>query len=113
MWTICRLLICPVRHVSLIRIFSYSARLGVIQSVREGGREADIQEVKNLVSAFIKKPSCLILLVVSCESWFSSFLHSCRFIDLQPADIENQGARQLAKQVDPSGERTIRTTFII
>ncbi|KAG8786770.1 hypothetical protein FRC16_001642, partial [Serendipita sp. 398] len=63
---------------------------GIIASVRQGGREADIREVKDLVMSFITKPSCLILLVVSCET-----------------DIENQGARQLAKQVDPNGERTI------
>ncbi|KIM19796.1 hypothetical protein M408DRAFT_334259 [Serendipita vermifera MAFF 305830] len=63
---------------------------GIIASVRDGGKEADIEQVRNLVTEFIKKPSCLILLVVSCET-----------------DIENQGARRLAKQVDPSGKRTI------
>ncbi|KAG8813760.1 hypothetical protein FRC17_001438, partial [Serendipita sp. 399] len=63
---------------------------GVIASVGPGGRESDIEEVKNLVMSFITKKNCLILLVVSCET-----------------DIENQGARQLAKKVDPSGDRTI------
>ncbi|KIM31731.1 hypothetical protein M408DRAFT_20955 [Serendipita vermifera MAFF 305830] len=63
---------------------------GIIASVRDGGKEADIEQVRNLVMNFIKKPSCLILLVVSCET-----------------DIENQGARRLAKQVDRSGKRTI------
>ncbi|KAG8813825.1 hypothetical protein FRC17_001407, partial [Serendipita sp. 399] len=63
---------------------------GVIASVGPGGRESDIEEVRNLVMSFITKKSCLILLVVSCET-----------------DIENQGARQLAKKVDPSGDRTI------
>ncbi|KIM31729.1 hypothetical protein M408DRAFT_327180 [Serendipita vermifera MAFF 305830] len=63
---------------------------GIIASVREGSNEGDIEEVKNLVMDFIKRPSCLILLVVSCET-----------------DLENQGARRLAKQVDPSGKRTI------
>ncbi|KIM31730.1 hypothetical protein M408DRAFT_237585 [Serendipita vermifera MAFF 305830] len=71
---------------------------GIIASVREGGKEADIEQVKALVMNFIKKPSCLILLVVSCET-----------------DIENQGARRLAKQVDHSGKRTIRkpSSFIL
>ncbi|CAG8689489.1 6009_t:CDS:2, partial [Acaulospora colombiana] len=41
---------------------------GIIASVRSGGRNEDIAEVKELVLDFIKKPSCLILLVVSCES---------------------------------------------
>jgi hypothetical protein len=47
----------------LIRI-----QIGIIQSVRDTGRESDIEEVKSLVETFIKRPSCLILLVVSCES---------------------------------------------
>ncbi|CCA70427.1 hypothetical protein PIIN_04366 [Serendipita indica DSM 11827] len=63
---------------------------GVIASVREGGREADIQEVRDLVTSFIKRPSCLILLVISCET-----------------DLENQGARSLAKKLDANGRRTI------
>lgn len=63
---------------------------GIIASVRSGGREADIAEVKELVQDFVKKPSCLILLVVSCDT-----------------DLENQGAHQLARQVDPHGDRTI------
>ncbi|KAG8807393.1 hypothetical protein FRC17_004483, partial [Serendipita sp. 399] len=63
---------------------------GIIASVRHGGREADIQDIRDLVLSFINKQNCLILLVVSCET-----------------DIENQGARELAKQVDPNGDRTI------
>ncbi|PVF98611.1 hypothetical protein CPB86DRAFT_784651 [Serendipita vermifera] len=63
---------------------------GIIAAVRSGGRDADIAEVKELVLDFIKKPSCLILLVVSCEM-----------------DLENQGAHQLARRVDPQGLRTI------
>ena len=80
--------------------------------MRDGGREADIEEVKSLVLNIIKRPSCLILLVVSCESTFRHFIFtiypsvSDRY---RAADIENQGARRLAKQVDRSGKRTIRT----
>ena len=29
-----------------------------------------------------------------------------------PADLENQGARQLARKIDPSGDRVIRTFLI-
>jgi len=36
--------------------------------VRDGGKEADIKAVRNLVLDVIRKPSCIILLVVSCES---------------------------------------------
>ncbi|KAG8755211.1 hypothetical protein FRC14_004253 [Serendipita sp. 396] len=63
---------------------------GIIVSVRDGNKDSDIDDVRNLVTGVIKKPSCLILLVISCES-----------------DIENQGARRLAKQLDPTGDRTI------
>ncbi|KAG8772403.1 hypothetical protein FRC15_002753 [Serendipita sp. 397] len=57
---------------------------GIIVSVRDGDKDSDIDYICNLVTGFIKKPSCLILLVISCES-----------------DIENQSARRLAKQLDP------------
>ncbi|KAG8846837.1 hypothetical protein FRB91_000412 [Serendipita sp. 411] len=79
--------ICLARSIIPSLNVSYS---GIITSVRQGGHEADIKEVENLVMSFITKPSCLILLVVSCET-----------------DIENQGARQLARRVDPNGERII------
>ena len=40
----------------------------MIASVREGQDENDITLVESLVKEHIKRPSCLILLVVSCES---------------------------------------------
>ncbi|KAF9036386.1 P-loop containing nucleoside triphosphate hydrolase protein [Panaeolus papilionaceus] len=55
----------------------------------------DIELVKNLVTSYIRKPSCIILLTVACE------------ISLYEADFENQGAHSLAKQYDKKGERTI------
>ncbi|CAE6452553.1 unnamed protein product [Rhizoctonia solani] len=63
---------------------------GIIANVREGSDEADIELVKRLVTSYIKKESCIILLTVTCET-----------------DFENQGARSLAKQHDPDGKRTI------
>lgn len=45
---------------------------GIIASVRDGDKESDIEEVRSLVTDIITPPSCLILLVVSCES--KSFL---------------------------------------
>jgi hypothetical protein len=81
--------------------------------VREGGREADIEEVKNLVRNVIKRPSCLILLVISCDSKFFLPSFIARHADsYQTADIENQGARRLAKEVDRLGHRTIRVYLI-
>ena len=41
---------------------------GVIANVRDGGDIKDIELVKSLVQSYITKPSCLILLTVSCES---------------------------------------------
>ena len=43
---------------------------GIITSVREGGRESDVEDVKNLVHNVIKRSSCLILLAISCDSKF-------------------------------------------
>ncbi|CAE6433884.1 unnamed protein product [Rhizoctonia solani] len=63
---------------------------GIIANVREGSDEGDIELVKRLVTSYIRKESCIILLTVTCET-----------------DFENQGARSLAKQHDPDGKRTI------
>lgn len=64
---------------------------GLIASVSSSkGNSNDIALVENLVTAYIKKPSCIILLTVACET-----------------DFENQGAQTLAKRYDPEGKRTI------
>ncbi|KAI6014111.1 hypothetical protein PISMIDRAFT_109943 [Pisolithus microcarpus 441] len=63
---------------------------GLIASVGCAGDANDIDLVKNLVTSYIEKPSCLILLTVACET-----------------DFENQGAHHLAKQHDPKGKRTV------
>ena len=41
---------------------------GLIASVGFGGNENDIKLVESLVTSYIKKPSCIILLTVACES---------------------------------------------
>jgi len=48
---------------------------GLIASVSQGGNSSDIDLVKELVRMYICKPSCLILLAVTCESK----LHGKRF----------------------------------
>lgn len=64
---------------------------GLIASVSSSrGSSSDISLVEGLVTSYIKKPSCIILLTVACET-----------------DFENQGAHRLAKQYDPEGKRTI------
>lgn len=63
---------------------------GLIVSVSQGNDDSDIQLVRDLVESHIRKPSCLILLTVTCET-----------------DFENQGAHHMAKQFDPDGQRTI------
>ncbi|KAJ7866123.1 P-loop containing nucleoside triphosphate hydrolase protein [Mycena leptocephala] len=57
---------------------------GLIASVGRGGNERDIAMVENLITAYISKPSCVILLTVACET-----------------DFENQGAHRLTKKYDP------------
>ncbi|KAG8901990.1 hypothetical protein FRB99_004974, partial [Tulasnella sp. 403] len=51
---------------------------GIIANVAEGGNQRDIKLVEELVKSYIKRPNCIILLVVSCET-----------------DYENQGAPRL------------------
>ncbi|KAJ3503458.1 hypothetical protein NLJ89_g8422 [Agrocybe chaxingu] len=63
---------------------------GLIASVSSSGGKNDITLVENLVTSYIRKPSCIILLTVACET-----------------DFENQGAHRLAEQYDPEGKRTI------
>ncbi|KIJ63497.1 hypothetical protein HYDPIDRAFT_29303 [Hydnomerulius pinastri MD-312] len=63
---------------------------GLIASVGRAGNERDIELVKSLVTSYIEKPSCVILLTVACET-----------------DFENQGAHHLAKTFDPHGKRTV------
>ncbi|EMD32900.1 hypothetical protein CERSUDRAFT_76972 [Gelatoporia subvermispora B] len=63
---------------------------GLIASVGKGCSTSDIDLVKNLVTSYISKPSCIILLTVACET-----------------DFENQGAHHLAKTLDPDGKRTM------
>ncbi|KAJ6476119.1 P-loop containing nucleoside triphosphate hydrolase protein [Mycena sanguinolenta] len=64
---------------------------GLIASVSsKSGNEADITMVESLVTSYISKPNCIILLTVACET-----------------DFENQGAHHLTKKHDPEGKRTI------
>ncbi|KIK36073.1 hypothetical protein CY34DRAFT_544266 [Suillus luteus UH-Slu-Lm8-n1] len=63
---------------------------GLIASVGSAGKTGDIDLVKGLVTSYIEKPSCVILLTVTCET-----------------DFENQGAHHLTKQYDPEGKRTV------
>ncbi|KAF8805241.1 hypothetical protein BYT27DRAFT_7224945 [Phlegmacium glaucopus] len=64
---------------------------GLIASVSSTrGSGNDIALVESLVTSYIKKPSCIILLTVACET-----------------DFENQGAHRLTKVYDPEGKRTI------
>ncbi|KAJ7443601.1 P-loop containing nucleoside triphosphate hydrolase protein [Mycena galericulata] len=63
---------------------------GLIASVSRGGNDRDIEMVENLVSAYISKPSTIVLLTIACET-----------------DFENQGAHHLTKKHDPEGKRTI------
>jgi hypothetical protein len=78
----------------------------LIASVGRGGNTDDIKLVESLVTSYIKKPSCIILLTVACESK-SSLVSACIYLPARSADFENQGAHQIAKAYDPEGKRTI------
>lgn len=63
---------------------------GLIATVGTHGNKSDIDLIRSFVVTYIKKPSCIILLTVTCET-----------------DFQNQGAHELAKEYDPHGKRTI------
>ncbi|KAG8918972.1 hypothetical protein FRC01_001550 [Tulasnella sp. 417] len=63
---------------------------GIIANVGDGGNEADIRLVEDLAKSYIKKPNCIVLLVISCET-----------------DFENQGAGRLVLKDPALRERTI------
>ncbi|KAF8752503.1 hypothetical protein RHS01_07550 [Rhizoctonia solani] len=65
-------------------------RASLIANVADDRNIGDIELVKGLVTSYVSRPSCLILLTISCES-----------------DFENQGAGRLAREHDPQGLRTI------
>jgi hypothetical protein len=49
---------------------------GLIASVGSAGKTGDIDLVKGLVTSYIEKPSCVILLTVTCESkWIPCLGH--------------------------------------
>ncbi|KAG8948034.1 hypothetical protein FRC04_010076 [Tulasnella sp. 424] len=63
---------------------------GIIANVGDGGNEADIRLVEDLAKSYIKKPNCIVLLVISCET-----------------DFENQGAGRLVLKDPALRQRTI------
>lgn len=42
---------------------------GLIASVSATGNERDIELVRNLVTSYVERESCVVLLTVTCESW--------------------------------------------
>jgi hypothetical protein len=82
-------------------------RKGLIVSVGQSGNDSDIELVRDLVKTYIVKPSCLILLTVTCESKSRGVLSASLSLTSHAADFENQGAHHMAKKYDPNGQRTI------
>jgi hypothetical protein len=80
---------------------------GLIVSVSQGSNDSDIELVRDLVKTYIVKPSCLILLTVTCKGRFHGVLSASLSLTSYAADFENQGAHHMAKQYDPNGQRTI------
>ena len=88
-------------------IASLNRSEGLIVNVSQGGNESDIELVRDLVKSYIVKPSCLILLTVTCESKFRGAFPTALALTSYAADFENQSAHRMAKQYDPDGQRTI------
>lgn len=105
-------MISRVCYLSFVLLSPSDTLLGLIASVSSsrGGNDGAISIVENLVTSYIKKPSCIILLTVACESKPSGImLIMAGLIDVSIADFENQGAHRLVKVHDPQGMRTIGT----
>lgn len=68
----------------------------------------DQETIENLVTSYIQKPSCIILLTVAGESeqWSPTLLIYAMLMD-NSADWDNQRGYFLAQKHDPNGERTI------
>lgn len=62
---------------------------GIIATSIEGV-PGEIQLIRDLVTEYVSRPSCIILLTISCET-----------------ELHNQGSFEIARLVDPKGERTI------
>ncbi|KAI0250038.1 P-loop containing nucleoside triphosphate hydrolase protein [Lactifluus subvellereus] len=63
---------------------------GLIRNVGTSGNRDNIQLIENLVTGYISKENCIILMTITCET-----------------DFANQGAYDLARQYDPHGRRTV------
>ena len=77
----------------------------------EKGNEGDIQLVENVVSDYISRDSCLILLTIACECeapFLSLLIH---LFTQRPGDFMTQKSYQLAQKHDPTGARTIGQLF--
>lgn len=70
------------------------------------GPDKDV--IENLVTSYIEKPSCIILLAIACESrcLCCAYNHSTNIFASQ-ADWENQRGFDVAQKYDPKGVRTI------
>nr|VWO94978.1 Interferon-induced GTP-binding protein Mx [Ganoderma boninense] len=67
---------------------------GLIVNVGPNGNAEDIKLVQDLVTEYISKPACIVLLTVTCET-----------------DFQNQGGYRLVKKFDNDGSRTIGECF--
>lgn len=76
----------------------------------EAGNEGDIQLVESLVSSYISRDSCLILLTITCECKDFSLCEHPVFIT-SSGDFMTQKSYQLAQKHDPNGGRTIGRSF--
>ncbi|KAG9043508.1 hypothetical protein FS837_009468 [Tulasnella sp. UAMH 9824] len=63
---------------------------GIIANVGDGGNVADIKLVEDLAKSYIKRPNCIVLLVITCET-----------------DFENQGAGRFVLKDPALRQRTI------
>jgi len=79
---------------------------GLIVSVGQGGNNSDIELVRDLVTTYISRPSCLILLTVTCESEF----HNTSLASVQLCNSVHSRLRKPRCSSDGKTVRSKRTT---
>jgi hypothetical protein len=93
-----------------IAVLRFTCCEGLIANA-EKGNEGDIQLVENLVSDYISRDSCLILLTIACECEYFSLCRMFPMFIRLLGDFMTQKSYQLAQKHDPNGTRTVGRSF--
>ena len=77
----------------------------------ETGKEGDIKLVEDLVSDYVSRDSCLVLLTIACECENFFLLCLVPMLIRLSGDFMTQKSYRLAQKYDPDGTRNIGGSF--